>query len=231
MQLTCPQCNAAINGADINVQTSVAKCARCHEVFNFAAQVGATTGQYSKPVAGLPRGFAVTQDLSDYVITRKWFSPKYFALLFFCIFWDGFLVFWYAMAAKSGGPVVMFVFPLLHVAVGLGLTYVVLAGFFNQTDIRLNGREIRVRHYPLPWPGNRVIEVGRLAQVFCEEKYSQTRHGSSTTYNVSLVFTDDTRLSMITGLDAMEEALYIEQQIESRLGITDRAVAGEMRLR
>lgn len=230
MQLTCPKCGSAITADNINVQTGVAKCLQCNEVFNFANMVGGdASAAYAKPQVEMPKGFSLTHQLSDLVITRTWFSYKTIFLLFFCLFWDGFLVVWYTLAFRFNGPLMMKVFPILHVAVGVFITYTMLAGFFNRTDITIGNSRVAVRHYPLPWPGNRIIAVGNLDQVFCEEKVSHSRNGTSVTYNVSIVLKGSERLTMISGLDQPNHALFIEEQIEGRLGIADRPVAGEMR--
>lgn len=59
----------------------------------------------------------------------RWFQWTFVFLVFFCIAWDGFLLFWYGAALGIGflgddaEPVlIMMLFPLLHVAVGTGLT-------------------------------------------------------------------------------------------------------------
>ena len=49
----------------------------------------------------------------DFSIRWRWFSPMYFGLLFFCIAWDSFLIFWYSMALHMKHvPWLMVVFPI-----------------------------------------------------------------------------------------------------------------------
>lgn len=230
MDIICPHCSRAVPGENINVQTSIAKCGYCSAVFGFAGQVpGATAFGPSKRAVEMPAGYAVNMEGADLVIIRRWFSLKYVGLLFFCAFWDGFLVFWYAMAFRSHGPLVMKLFPVLHVGVGVVLTYAAAAGFLNRTKVTLNTAELRIKHYPLPWPGSRVLARQDLDQLFCEEKMNRSRNGSSYSYDVSAVLTGGDRLKLVSGLDKPEDALFLEQKIEGFLGITDRPVAGEMR--
>lgn len=229
MKITCPHCGSGIAPGDINVQATIAKCAYCGEVFSFVKQVGGTVDALpSKAPVEMPKGISISNQLDDTVITRTWFSWQYIGLLIFCIFWDGLLVFWYSIGFHAHAPLIMFVFPLLHVAAGVFLTYTMLAGFFNHTEFRINNRWITVRHFPLPWPGNKTMPVENVEQLFCEEKVVRGRNGTSHTYSVMVIMNGAERLVLVSGLEQPNHARFIEQEIESRLGIADRLVAGEM---
>lgn len=229
MNLKCPHCGRAIPAGDINIQSAMAKCQACGAVFGFAGQVPGAAAAQAKREVELPRGYTLAAEGADLVIIRRWFSWKFVALLFFCAAWDSFLVFWYAMAFRPDSPLIMKVFPIGHVAVGVGITYFTLAGFLNRTRIRLNPAELSVRHYPLPWPGNRTLGRQDLDQLFCEEKLNSGRNGSHYTYSLSAVLHGGKRIKLVSGLDNPEDALFLEQKIEGFLGIADRPVAGEMR--
>ncbi len=59
----------------------------------------------------------------------------------------------------ANGPAwILIVFPICHVAVGVGRTYFILAGFFNATRVLVDGDFVHVRHRPIPWWGNRDAE-------------------------------------------------------------------------
>jgi predicted Zn finger-like uncharacterized protein len=240
MQLTCPNCRTAIPAEKINIAAALANCPACNEVFSFDAQGPARRandgwGRAMTPPApeardevSMPRGFHLSQQLGDLVITRDWRSWTVIPLLLFCCFWDGFLVFWYAMGITQGGPLIMFLFPLLHVAAGVFLTYTAMAQLFNHTDIRINTQFLTVQHYPLPWMGNRSIPVAMIQQLFCAEKYSNTRNGTSVTFTVFVILQGGERIELLSGLDQAAHARFIEQQVEATLGIQNRPVAGEM---
>lgn len=230
MKLNCPHCSREIQAGNINVQTGIAKCGDCNAVFGFADKVpGANPYGGSKRTVEMPKGYSVNQLGTGMEIIRRWLSPKYVVMLFFCVFWDGFLVFWYFMAFREGGPLVAKLFPLIHVGVGVFLTYTVIAGFLNRTRITVNMAELEIKHYPLPWPGNRIVPRHELEQLFCEEKISRGKNGVSYAYVLSAVMRDGSRVKLVSGLDKPENALFLEQQIEGYLGISDRPVAGEMR--
>ena len=111
MQLDCPHCGRTIPAEDINVQTTIAKCSKCSAVFGFADLVPGAQAAYRKPSVGMPKRFSVSQEGADFVISYRWFSGMFVFLLFFCVFWDGFLAFWYYLAFAKNGPLVMKLFP------------------------------------------------------------------------------------------------------------------------
>jgi hypothetical protein len=229
MNLKCPHCGREVPAGDINIQSAMAKCGACGAVFGFADKVPGAAQPAAKRQVAMPRGYELGNDGADLVITRRWLSPKYLFLLFFCVFWDGFLFFWYTTALTKGAPLMAILFPLGHVGVGVFLTYTTLAGFLNRTRINVNPAEIRVKHYPLPWPGNRVVQRIEIEQLFCEEKLSRGRNGVSYSYNLDAVLTGGRREKLVSGMEKPEDALFLEQKIEGYLGIADRPVAGEMR--
>ncbi|MFA5139222.1 MAG: hypothetical protein WC728_08310 [Elusimicrobiota bacterium] len=227
MRLDCPYCGRTIAPEDINIQRVVAKCSGCGGVFGFADKVPESQPPWSGKVpVDMPKGFSVDRSAGDFKLVRRWFSPLFIGLLFFCAFWDGFLVVWYTIFLTQKGPLLMGVVPLIHVAVGFGLSYYVVAGFVNRTVITVSVDALRVKHEPLPWPGNRSIARMDLAQLFCRE---QVGNKGSRTYEVHAVLAGEKRVKLVSGLLSPEQALFIEQQIENQLGLKDRPVQGEMR--
>jgi phage FluMu protein Com len=229
MRLRCERCGSLIAAADINMQSMMAKCAQCATVFAFGSSVpGARTasGGLVKPQIPQPRGFEVRRDDVSLWLTRRWLSPMHFALLFFCGAWDSFLVFWYSNV-PSEAPWIFSVFPVAHVAVGVGMTYYVLCGFLNKTELRLSRGSLSVRHGPLPWRGNKELSVQGLSQVFCQQGFHSAGREGQALYSVHALKDDGSRVELLSGLPSLEHAQYIEQQVEGFLGIQDSAVPGE----
>src|SRR5262245_56419077 len=132
MQLVCPSCGKSIPAQDVSIELAIAKCGGCNDVFNISDQIAVGTVAASYPV-GMPKRFAVENWGPELVITRRWFTHAVWFLIFFCTFWDGFLVVWYtagirALVNGQGGGMewFMLLFPVFHVAVGVWLTYYLL---------------------------------------------------------------------------------------------------------
>jgi hypothetical protein len=235
MKLNCPNCGRSIPAEDVNIALAIAKCSGCDQVFNFAKEVGLPALRPdSKTPVPMPPKFTVEELGSELVIRWSWYSHAVWFLLFFCIFWDGFLIFWYSMAffgasQGMGAVAILFLlFPLLHVAVGVGLTYFVFCSFINSTVIRISQGELTVRHGPLPWFGNHTLATFEISQLYCSEKVSNNRRGYHVHYDLNVMRSDNTKLSLLT-LEELDQVLYLEQKLESCLKIEDQRVPGEVR--
>jgi hypothetical protein len=149
------------------------------------------------------------------------------------VFWCGFLFMWYSMAFAFGsafGREFAFVtlFPLIHVAVGVGITYTALAGWINRTRITVDQGRISVRHGPLPWLGNKDLDGSNVKQLYSKEKVSRGRNSSTTTYEVHALTASGKNEKLLSGLETSEQALYIEQEIERYFRIEDAPVRGQI---
>jgi hypothetical protein len=233
--MNCPKCGALVLAEDVNIQALVAKCRRCHEVFRVSDQLPPADGEVAAPArpVRVPRpATLVVQDAGDIrVIRRRWFRPIYLMLLFFCIAWDSFLVFWYTMALfgpqQGGFDVIALVFPICHVAVGVGLTYFVIAGFLNKSYVGVTADRLYVRHRPVPWPGNTDLPTAAVKEVYVEHTYTQrsANRPVQQMFNLNVVAEDGKSKKLLGGLE-LPEAQYAAQTLNdwmslapSRLGV------------
>ncbi len=240
MQLSCPDCGRAIPAADVNIGLALAKCSQCHNVFNFGKDLGARPITAVAPMRDvpLPAKFRVEELGQELTISWSWYQHGLWFLLFFCIFWDGFLVVWYSvvvgmMFLGQGGPgtgfsILFAVFPLIHVAVGIGLTYAVITGFLNRTKIRVQQGELTIRHGPIPSWGNHTVQTFDLSQLYVTEQVSSNRRRYSVTYDLNAIRTDGTKLKLLGNLQELDQALWLEQKLEQHLKIDDEKVPGEV---
>lgn len=185
----------------------------------------------------LPTGFQMTDESGVLTITRRWFNLSHPIMLFFSLFWNGFLVFWYSLLPQltdSEGQfdpflLIFYLFPLLHVAVGVGLLYSGLAGLFNTTRVIVGGGRVQVQHGPLPWWGARDLEAGQIKQFYTKESVSVSKGGNrSVTYNVLAILRDNRQISFVTGLTDKQQGLFLEKTLEDRLYLRDEPVLGEV---
>jgi hypothetical protein len=249
----CKNCGVQIPDYDVDPQTAIGRCNSCCAVVNFSehpnflgkilANQGtygsdesyelAGTGEKKRMQVPMPASITVEQMGRQLKITRKWFNYTYIFMAFFCVFWDGFLLVWYtaAIAAflKNPAAIMMCLFPLIHLAVGVGITYSTLAGFLNKTFIDVSDYELSISHTPLPWSGAQKIGVDQLEQLYCQENTSRSRNGTTRTYAVNAILKGTNRkVTLLSGLPEAEQALFIEQEVEKYLKIVDRHVPGEM---
>jgi predicted Zn finger-like uncharacterized protein len=234
MSLRCPTCSASIVSEDVNIARLVAKCRSCNTVFAFQDQVGAAppAPQVALAPVAMPSGIEVevgapaqvesyrTSGLSHgrLVLRRRWRTGQGFFMLVFAIAWNAFLVNWYGIAFAGGGPWIMFVFPIAHVAVGLGVAYGALTNLLNTTVFEIDGQSLRLRHGPIPARGNRELPIDELLQLYTEEHAGSK---GSKSYALVAAVRSGPAIKLVEGLESREQALYIERAIETHLGILD----------
>ena len=176
---------------------------------------------------GFPEKIKLNYQGTYIEIVRKWFSWKIVLLTIFAVFWDSCL-FQIYKNLKPHTDTIAFFFPFLHVAVGFVISYQAIAGWFNSTHIKVGHDYITVRHRPFPYIGNKTINASDIKQLYSKEKVSRNEDNTSITYEVHAITHSGKNVKVVRGLDASEQALFIEQEIEKYLGIKDSPVKGEL---
>lgn len=246
--LTCRSCGAQLDLDTLDDRRGVAVCRFCHTVNRTTAWDGVATRRRYE--VEQPEGFELTHRGDGVRIVHRWrrwvvvpllivlvlmnlmvFLPALAFLLLFGLF---------AVVALigAGDPAVTVVGGLFGlfaiavaaamVAIGAVFHYVVLAMLINRTVIEVDGRELRVRYGPLPWRGGAAVPADRVEQLYCKERSVRTQHGSHPAYELHAGLIDGGHRRLLAALPSLEHAIYVEQQLERAMGITDRAVAGEV---
>jgi hypothetical protein len=242
MQVRCPNCQKSVPASAINLERLLAKCDDCNRLFDCSTQLPSAPAhgrqRWRAPVA-LPEGMHIEVAGGTVKLERRWY-PTATGLWFKAIFavaWCGFLVVWYDNALSrplsQGVDWLMVLFPMIHVAVGVGLIYSVLSDILNTTTITADAQTLTIRHSPLPARGSKQIPVAGLQQLYCKEVRAKTRNQDGTsstgyTYSVIACFTDGRETKLVETLPNTEQALFIEQQLEAHLHIIDVYVDGEL---
>jgi hypothetical protein len=232
--LTCPSCGARINVVEGSSRFTCGYCGNDHLLAAVkqppaALQPPAPTAKPAiRPRVPTPASVRIVKDGQGACIIQRWFSWKYVPMAFFAVAWDAFLVFWYGMALSTGAPWIFIVFPVVHLAVGVGITYSTLAGFLNRTNVELTRDKLTVWFEPLPWLGEKTIHTADIQQLFCKEAVSRGKNGPNYSYQLYAVAQDDREVKLIGNLDSPDIARFFEQQLETWLKIEDQPVFGEI---
>lgn len=255
MQIRCPSCGAVVPAADVNLANGMAKCRGCNGVFAFESQLDAPAlaperrptpparnARRERPLVPMPPSITVERTFGTSLpggyrtgdaapkgtltIVRRWYAQKYVFQAFFSVAWCSFLVLWYS-AAGDHGSLTMLLFPIAHVAVGIWLVYSTLAGFLNRTTIVVSEGSMSVAHAPIPWSGNRVIASTALRQLYCEDVITRGKNGPNHTFSLNAVIDGGRKLTLLSKLETPDQARFIEQEVESFLGIVDAPVGDE----
>lgn len=174
---------------------------------------------------GLPDKMALQKFPSYIHISRKWFGLQIIFMTVFAVFWNIFIFRFYVGMDESTDSFAKML-PLLHVVVGVCISYYGLAGWLNKSHIFVSKESIEINHKPMPWFGHKKINATDLKQLYSKEKISNSRNNTTVTYEVHAILSNGTNTKLLGGLESSEQALYIEQEIEKYLNIKDSPVKG-----
>ena len=230
-QLYCPNCNAKLSANDINVMSNVGKCNNCNSAFQLSEAIAL---DYSpKPHVRMPKGIEAYHGLTGLDIELDWrkSSSSLGFFIFFTLFWD-FVVGIFVVAALAGGDL-GFLLPIsIHLLVGIGMTYYVMALLLNKTYIYVSASEVSIEHRPLPWPFNRnkYLNPSEIEQFYVEEYVASTTNGRPNyAYRLLIKKKDGEKIKVLNNIGKLAHARYIEQEMEKFLHIEDEPMQGEYR--
>lgn len=99
------------------------------------------------------------------------------------------------------------------------VSYLLLARLFNRTEITATADGLTVRHRPWPWPGNHTVLRSAIRQLYCQ--------GSGRDYTLYALLENNPHQRILVGICSLAEALYIEQVLETTLGIQDSSITAQ----
>jgi len=225
MDIKCERCDAAIPAENVNINALVAKCNICNAVFGITGVGGGGQSVPRRAEVAMPTSITMTDNGRELSITRKWFTYTAFFLVFFSLFWNG-IVSVFVVGAITSGEWIMLLFISLHLTVGVCIAYYTLCLFVNKTRITVTRDYLSVKHGPLPWFGNSKLAASKVDQIWCKLHVQRNKNGTTITYQVHANSTHGKSKKLIGGLNKPEEALFVEQQIETFLKIEDKPVVG-----
>lgn len=165
----------------------------------------------------IPEGLDLIPAADGAIIRRVWLSWRTAPLALFAIVWDCFLIFWYSQAfSQSQFGLMPILFPIGHVAVGIGITYYVLASLVNKTDVAVSPTGVTVSTYPLPWIDNRTLAADEITDVLVR---TRSWNRNSTTHVVMYADRARRERKLVGGLSLPEQAAFIAEVVRRTLRI------------
>lgn len=233
--LKCPSCNGPLEVPDDRERFF---CQFCGSPVVLAEALGRgesgrtpRTLDPSEVRVAIPEHIHIQNLGDELTISYRWFRWGVLFLIPFCIAWNAFLIGWYAMAGQMQempGPmrIIFLVFPLGHVAVGLGLIYAVLTMLFNRTTIRIRHGAMDIRHGPIFFPGNRTISVDDLDQLYCRSEHRRSsKGGSQTTHTLHARLKNGAAVKLLSCTEGGDVLRAVEHLVEQHLGIRNEPAA------
>jgi hypothetical protein len=175
-----------------------------------------------------PKAISLKQELNALVFEYSRRGPKAISMVLFTLFWNGFMVVWFTIAL-SEGQTAMALFGVFHAGVGLWLAYSTAVLLFNKTSLRIDSSQLSVRDGPLPYGKPRCLNTAELTQCYVKAPRPIRRKNQTvnTGYDLVARLNDGSTQVLIENLPELDQARYLEQEIEKTLGLSDRHVSGE----
>lgn len=237
--LRCKRCQTQFQPEDVDLQLQAAKCRACGAVTDLRRQsltsrVESAEVPVPAPVpeprseVPLPAKFQRFEAGGVVVIQWRWFGRRTLTQAVVVVIWAAVLVGFFHQLPQKGSSAAG-LFSLLFCGFWVYLVWSTLAGFFNSTRVEVSRAGLRLESGPLPLKRNHRLTRRDLQQIFCRERVHRSRNSTRIDYSLEAVLANKRTLTLFTGLEKVEQALYLEEQVELALGIVDLPVADEVR--
>lgn len=240
LALKCPSCNAPLEVGDDQERVL---CQFCGSPVVVATAPRLSPAEAASVVASppvlIPEKLDIREEPEGLTISWSWIGASLLFLIPFCIAWNAFLIGWYSMVTgfmggTMPGPMrlIFLVFPMAHVAVGLGLMYIVVAMLLNRTTVRVRQGMLSVKHGPIYYPGGREIPVELIDQLYCPLPLSLPAGNGAlpvsspgrVRHPLCVRLKSGRSVPLLPSVTGTDVAQAVEQLIEKHLGIKDRPV-------
>jgi ribosomal protein L37AE/L43A len=219
-KINCPACNSSVSAESININDKIAKCNHCDVIFSFQKEIiNLLNVKQIKQEVLRPEGIDVFYFQDDLDITIQQpvsvleaiaaASLPLFAIIATVVFFD-----------KSNVSILIPAF----------FWFLSLLSIFNLISIRkhkihitIDNQRLSIIRRPKKFIKDKSFMVNDIDQIYLKKE--------STIYSINMIVNNamgQKHISLITGLDSMSKARYLEQEIERHLGITDRSVPEEI---
>lgn len=170
---------------------------------------------------------------SDRLLFRgRWWTNAVFFLVIWCTVWDGILFAIYGFQVKlflSTGQIIWpaLLFPLLHVAVGLAMTYYLIALMLNETVVEVTRERLSVKFKPLRWRGAIEVASADVAQLYVMHRKVRRKSSYVHQFDLNAQTKDGSWVRLLANQENPAVVKFLEYHIERFLGLENRRVQGE----
>lgn len=214
---------------DVKLELNLAFCGVCHVVRDLPANSeallsGAATDPVPptpRPPVPLPERFSVEEIPGALVL--RWKASPAAPLASLCVVLAFPLLPTFTPPGASLLPIYGVLSPFI-----VGLTYLVIAALTNVSRLEVRRDRLVLAHGPLPvpWRWGNTVDVGAIDQLYCHRHSGSRGH---TFYElVARLKNGAGTVCVVDGFEQPEQVLFLEQQVERRLGIQDVEVKAEL---
>jgi hypothetical protein len=242
VKLPCPSCGEFVQGPDIDLSRCLAVCRACNEVVPLP-QVVRVDRQgvivhdgdamlVAREVAGLPLyayrpshiPLSETRTGQRIVLRLMPSLSTGLVALLTAVVWNLLMILWLRFALSSDGSilgVLRFMFPVLHLIVGLFFLYMAVCLLVNRIEMTVTPTKFQFTHRPL-WQGGDFSEPLRNLRCFVDNQHmARARHErwlrQAISWTVVALTRDNRSLEMDLYLLERDHARYVALRLNRAL--------------
>ena len=228
----CSACGAALEDNAMDRRLGIVCCSHCDAIYDLASRASQLSDEeinslketFNRVAVPLPEKLTIEESPEALKVSWRWGG----SLLYF-IFLGGLSL---GILSVSGIPFVttfdldLIVFALLPTWGALISVYGLAQVLFTSTRVVVDKESLLVQHGPITFKASYTFARAEIEQLYIKERIEKGRFRF---YGVHALLTTGDHVELISTLETVEQALWIEQRLEGRLGIRGAAVEGEFR--
>lgn len=233
MLLNCTNCQKPVGGPAINIPENIAHCQSCDHIFRISDAMDEDFNNEHKTNILMPDGIEVVPGIQlDIKLTWRKLSRLWPSYLIGILFTSFPLFVIYLILSDNQADITPVFFVSIFILIGLSMLVKAILRTINTTYITASSFELQVYHKPLNIFGWNNMNIPReeIVQLYVErhiESSGENDHAKTYEYYLLAMLKNSERKVLISGLKKPEVAFYLEHQIEKRLDLDDRPIAGE----
>jgi len=225
VQVVCTNCAEVVPASDLNINDMIAKCQCCDSIFSIkkiVSELQAKTDSLYTDEIGRPEGIELNYFHNEFEITARQPLPI-FDIIMACsapLFLFIGLGLFFGDGAIIGLPVAT-----ISAIVLVWSIVKLIRSKSNRVYVTINDHSLDVAYRPKNFVKDQSFLVSEIEQAFVKADPVMGGHA------VYLVINDPNGQSqkrLMGGMKSLLKAKYIEQELERKLGITNKKVSGEI---
>ena len=232
--LDCRNCGAALNEESIDEGLGVITCSHCGAIFErnhssgpSQAEANALNQKRIRAQVPLPDAYIVNREEDGLTVSWRWYQHKFIVFAILAMGMNATSVMAFEVFLRGETDVVEWLSLGVLSLVSIWLTYFAACLLINQTIVSVRDGVLAIRQKPIPTIGSLRVAADTLEQLFVIQEIKSTQHGACIFFTVCALKSDQSTIRLIRGFGNLDQALWMEQEIEKTLGIRDRLVPGE----
>ena len=218
-KIACPSCHTEVPADNININDKIAKCNHCHAVFPFHKEVANfLTKEKIKQEIIRPEGIDVFHFKDDLDITIQ--QPLSIPEILLSVFSPIFALLFTIISLTSGK------LPIILPAIFWGLSFISFVNLANRSKYKVY-LNIDKQFLSIKWRPKKLKKDQHFPIQEIDQLYIKNVGGLITIFMIVNSMAGQKHVQLISGIDSLSKARYLEQEIENHLGIQDRHVPEE----